>query len=51
MSRKLHRRNYPSLQGCSSGMPLIPADLGGRNVLKTFEMAIRRNRRTTRTEL
>ena len=24
---------------------------GGQNVLKTFEMAIRNNRRTTRTEL
>jgi len=26
-------------------------DLWGQNVLKTFEMAIRHNRRTTRTEL
>jgi len=26
-------------------------DFGGRNVLKTFEMAIRHNWRTTRTEL
>ena len=26
-------------------------DLGHQNVLKTFEMAIRHNRRTTRTEL
>jgi len=26
-------------------------DSGGQNVLKTFEMAIRHNRRTTRTEL
>jgi len=26
-------------------------DLGGQNVLETFEMAIRHNRRTARTEL
>jgi len=26
-------------------------DLGSKTVLKTFEMAIRHNRRTTRTEL
>jgi len=37
-----------------SGMPYVDTspDLGGQNViLKTFEIAIRHNRQTTRTEL
>ena len=36
-----------------SGMPLIPVPIkgGGKNVFKTFEMAIRHNRRLTRTQL
>jgi len=54
MSLKLRTRNHPSFQVCFSGMPLIPVpiDLGGsQTVLKTFEMAIRFNRQTTRTEL
>ena len=44
MSLKLRTRSHPSLQGCFSGMPLIP--LGDQNVLKTFEMAIRYNSRS-----
>ena len=37
-----------------SGMPLIPVPIkggGGKNVFKTFEMAIRHNRRPTRTQI
>ena len=52
MSLKLRMRNHPKLQGCFIGMSLIPSpDLKCRNVLKTFEMAIWHNRRTTWTEL
>jgi len=52
MSLKLRKQNHPSLQGCFSGMPLIPVLIfGGQNVLKIFEMTTRHNRRTTRTEL
>ena len=47
---KLRTQNRLSLQGCFSGMP-ASLDLGGQNVVKTFEMAIRHKRRTTRTEL
>ena len=48
MSLKLRTQNYPSLQGCFSGMPLMPVPI--QTITKTFEMANRYNRRTTRTE-
>ena len=52
VSLKFRMRNHPKLQGCFIGMSLIPSpDLRCRNVLKTFEMAIWHNRRTTWTEL
>jgi len=53
MSLKLHTRNHPSLQVFQwDSVDAIPIyGLGGQNDLKTFEMAIRHKRQTTRTEL
>jgi len=49
MSVKLRIRNHPSMfqRDADDTSP----DLRAQHVLKTFEMAIRRKRRTTRTEL
>ena len=49
MSVKLRIRNHPSMfqRDADDTSP----DLRALHVLKTFEMAIRRKRRTTRTEL
>ena len=37
--------------GVQGAEPQLKLELGGQNVLKTFEMAVRHNRRTARTEL
>ena len=48
VSLKVRARNHRSLEGCFSGMTLIPVPIyGGQNVLKTFEMAIQHGHKCT----
>jgi len=54
MSLKLHTRNHPSLQGCFSGMPLIPipVPIWGVKISQNLRNGyLTRNRRPTRMEL
>ena len=52
MSLTLRTRNHPSLrESFQRDAVATGPDLGGRNVPRAFEMALRHNRRTARTEL